>query len=294
MSRLVLYPYKLASESARKLADALYVKRVRPDGRYRYRRGDLIINWGNSHNPVWYSDIAEQNIINKPANVRLAANKIETFQTLAEAEVPTLDFTLDSYVAQEWLNDGEGVYIRNTVTGHSGEGITVMRNDGNEHQEQLEEIVEKLSNMGYDDMADEVQALADDSVELQLVPQAPLYTKAKQNNGEYRVHVFAGEVIDYRKKSRRDGDHAQEGQSDVRTLGNGWVFRQSNLKRLERVEELAIKAIEALGLDFGAVDIIKDENGEVFVVEVNTAVACDDTTLENYLTAINHLYESRG
>lgn len=290
MSRLVLYPYKLGSESAKKLAEALDIKRVRPDGRYRYRRGDKIINWGNSTIPVWFNQDAFENMLNAPVAVGRASNKIETFKALTEAEVPTLDWSTDSYEAQRWLNDGAGVYIRQVVTGHSGEGITVMRNYGSDYQDSLMEMYHKLSEMGYDAIADEVLKEADDSVERQLVPQAPLYTKAKENHGEYRVHVFQGKIIDYRKKSRRDGDPAQEGQSDVRTLGNGWVFRQSNLKRLERIEELAIRAIEALSLDFGAVDIIKDQDGEVFVVEVNTAVSCDDETLSNYLTAINDYY----
>ena len=290
MSRLVIYPYKMGSESAKKLAEALDIKRVRPDGRYRYRQGDKIINWGNSTRPNWLTEEASETMLNHPEAVKMASNKINTFEALTRAEVPTLDFTTDSYEAQRWLNDGEGVYIRQVVTGHSGEGITVMRNPGSEYQDILNEMATKLSEMGYDALASEVEYEAVLSVERQLVPQAPLYTKAKENNGEYRVHVFQGKVIDYRKKSRRDGDPAQEGQSDVRTLGNGWVFRQSNLKRLERIEELAIQAIEALGLDFGAVDIIKDENGEVYVIEINTAVSCDDETLSNYLTAINEFY----
>jgi len=281
MSRFIVFPYKLGSASAKRLAEGLETKRVRPDGRYRYRRGDVIINWGNSHAPEWETPESASNTLNEPEAVLMAANKIETFNRLSAYDVPTLDFTTSQGEAQEWLSGGDTVYVRGVVNGHSGEGIQVLKTP--ESDTELEQIAQRLTNLNSrfsfiaNMILDERQDLA--------VPYAPLYTKGKNNNGEYRVHVAFGEVIDYRKKSRRDGDPAQEGQSEIRTLGNGWVFRQSNLTRLERVEELAKRAIEALGLDFGAVDILKDENGDVFVVEVNTACAMDDETLDNYLTA---------
>jgi hypothetical protein len=286
MPRFIVFPYKLGSASAKRLAEGLETKRVRPDGRYRYRRGDVIINWGNSRAPEWATEESNLNTLNEPEAVLMAADKVETFNRLSAHDVPTLDFTTSQGEAQEWLSGGDTVYVRGVVNGHSGEGIQVLKSEPSELHEALVDSFDIIRSLGISRMLEQAfETEIEDSTTEQYVPPAPLYTKGKVNNGEYRVHVAFGEVIDYRKKSRRDGEPALEGQSEIRTLGNGWIFRQSNLNRLERVEELAIRAIDALGLDFGAVDILKDDNGDVFVVEVNTACAMDDETLDNYLTA---------
>lgn len=153
----------------------------------------------------------------------------------------------------EVASDWDDVYVRHQLQGHSGAGIEIV-------------------DLHHD------------------LPVAPLYTKKIDNNGEYRVHVMNGEVFDYRKKSRLADDEATEEQGKIRTLGNGWIYRQGNLKRLERIEELAKSAIRALGLDFGAVDIIMDGDGNVFVLEINTAVGLADNTLESYITKFKEHY----
>lgn len=249
-----IYPYKTASRSARRLKEALGGNlMLKPNGTYRYRPGDKIINWGNSTVPQ-FAAAAGDNLLNKPEAVAIAANKLHTFRSLSEAGVPTVPWTTNRDEASNW--DGV-VYARHQLTGHSGAGIEIVGED-------------------------------DD------IPQAPLYTKKVENGGEYRVHVMNGRVIDYRKKSRRDGDEVQEGQSEIRTLNNGWIYRQGELNRLERIEQLAVQAITAIGLDFGAVDIIMDEERErpndVYVLEINTAVGLADNTLESYITAFQENY----
>jgi glutathione synthase/RimK-type ligase-like ATP-grasp enzyme len=184
--------------------------------------------------------------LNRPEHVANASHKLKTLQRLKSAEIPTVPFTTDKEEALDW---GEVIYVRHKLTGHSGEGIEVHSN-----------------------------------FEMPL-PDAPLYTKGIANYGEYRVHVFKGEVIDYRKKCRKNGDIAAIIQKLVRTHDNGWIYRR-DIKRIDRVMELAIETIETLGLDFGAVDIIKNEDDEIMVLEVNTAVGLEGSTLENYITAI--------
>lgn len=228
---------------------------------YKPRGGDFIINWGAStfkgvNAPLravlgltgaLQNQLPSVKVLNKPEAVLNASNKLKTFQILEEADVAIPEFTTDSSVAYEWSDGGERVYSRRVLSGHSGNGISI-------------------ATSGH-------------------VPEkAPLYVKGISNAGEYRVHVANGKVIDYIKKRRHREDTPTQQQSDVRNLANGWVYTRQNLKRLERIEQLAIRAVEALGLDFGAVDIIKNPDGEVFVLEVNTACGMSDTTLNSYLT----------
>lgn len=288
-----IYPYKAASRSAQALKRELGGLIIKPrNSRYRHRSNHTVINWGNPRMPDWLNG----DILNHPSNVAVASNKLRAFETLQERGVKTVPFTVEPTVAEDWLVDGK-VYARHVLNGHSGDGIEVV-NPAPSHVSELDSIAHRLSELGYKDLADTVEI--EKQIESPSVPEAPLYTKQVSNNGEYRVHVFKGEVIHYQKKCRRverdeDGnvinrDEPNEEQTTVRNLGSGWVYRSEDLERLERVEQLALQAIEALGLDFGAVDIINDNERNVYVLEVNTAVGLgNQATLEAYVTAFNNL-----
>lgn len=257
--RTILYPYRMGSQSARLLANVLDAVRVRAEGRYLPRGGDFIINWGNSTIPAWMNAYrAAQRVVflNKPENIANASNKLRTFRILRDAGVSIPEFTTDPQVA---YNQYPRAYARYSLTGHSGAGINVM-------------------------VASQFHGAR----------QAPLYVKSIENDGEYRVHVVNGRVIDYIKKRRRNGERPNQEQNDIRNLANGWVYTRENLRRLERIEQLAIDAVAALGLDFGAVDIIKDPSGAVYVLEVNTACGMSDTTLELYSEAFAELIENHA
>lgn len=283
-----IYPYKVGSQSVRSLKTALNAKVIRLEGStYRHRIGHTIINWGNSRVPHWLSSTTP--ILNHPDIVRRASNKLDTLEYLTEAGVRTVDYTTDVSVAQDWVENGSKVFVRHTLTGHSGDGIEVIESDRDSHE--LTDIANQLYSLGYDTLGE----IVEERIESPMVPDAPLYTLGVTNAGEYRVHVFNGEVILYQKKSRRideDGNVVTpEGEeADIRNLDTNWVYRTGNLRRLERIEQLAIDAIDALGLDFGAVDIIKDTEGTVYVLEVNSAPGLGNTeTLAAYVSAFNSL-----
>lgn len=300
-----IYPYKAGSESVRILKEGLAGKIIKlKNSRYRQKATDTVINWGASSMP---SSITQT--LNRPENVALASNKLKTFQTLAGAGVTTVPFTTDDDEAQRWLDGGHTVFARHKLDGHSGEGIEVVSPTTEPvltpEQERLDGILnstaQALSDRGFAFHSQVIEAMRMD-IEPEgmrsttTLPSAPLYTKKVENAGEYRVHVFDGEVILYQKKSRTvdEGGEVNEPTNEdslVRNLASGWVYRTGNLRRLERVEELALDAISALGLDFGAVDIIKDTNGDVFVLEVNSAPGISNTeTREAYINAFNSLF----
>lgn len=119
----------------------------------------------------------------------------------------------------------------------------------------------------------------------QLV-EAPLYVKYYPKKREYRIHVFKGEVIDFAVKRRKNN---VECNKYIRSHENGWVFCRRNAEPTEEIKNLAIKAIETLELDFGAVDIIVTPRGKSYVLEVNTAPGLEGTTVESYAAAMRKL-----
>lgn len=289
-----IYPYKVGSASVQKLKTELDALIIRTENsRYRFSPEHIIINWGNSRRPAWMTEEIDDFILNKPEAVAVAANKLRTLQLLTESGVPTVPWTTMKSDAEFWANTLNKVYARHVLDGHSGEGIEVIQPNENLEAGRMQDIANELYELGRNALAESVEA----QIELTIseVPDAPLYTLGVENHGEYRVHVFDGEVILYQKKSRRVDDDgnvitADGEEADVRNLASNWIYRTGNLNRLERVEELALNAVASLGLDFGAVDIIMDENGEVYVLEINTAPGLgNEDSLASYTAAFDSL-----
>ena len=124
---LKIFPYKLGSVSAKRLARTLGTLRVSPS--YNARRKDVIVNWGNSTPP--HFRWMEQDL-NNPHAIALASNKLNTFTELeckGFEDIP--QYTISKDIAKHLIDMGDTIYCRSTVTGHSGRGI-VIANTTNE------------------------------------------------------------------------------------------------------------------------------------------------------------------
>lgn len=248
--KFVMFPYKMGSESARNLARNLGIKRVYSDRNYRHKRNHVVINWGNAYCPEWYD--SERRTLNHYLAVTNAANKLYTFHKLLTAEVPTPEWTRESIIASTWVADGHIVYGRESVTSSQGRHIKMFGGDFSH-----------------------------------VVTHCPLYTKEFKSRYEFRVHVFNGKVIDFVQKKRRSGE--EDVDRYIRNHNNGWVFCRGGIELPAAVEDVALRSIIALGLDFGAVDIRYNANTDKAVcLEVNTAPGLpeDSTTLQRYTDAI--------
>lgn len=255
MYNLKLYPYKMGSESAKSLASVLNIMRVRGDGDYRPKHGHVIINWGSSAHPVWIQNVLSRGakILNPLDKVNVAGNKLSALRALKAAGVLVPEFTTDIDIARRWVRSGETVVERHELRGNSGAGIRIV-------------------NLDDPDMPS-------------VVHDAPLYTKFIPKTAEFRVHVFRGEVIDYIEKKKVAAERRTENFNRyVSSIHQGWVFTRTNVRDIPEVRNIAINAVRALGLDFGAVDIIYYE-GSPYVLEVNTAPGLSGTTLVKYANA---------
>jgi len=260
---MFLYPYKMASESAKALQEHINntvneraVIRVRNTSIMNPRRLRPVINWGNSHMPNWNWNTDKD--LNHPEAVAVASNKIRTFDTLVQQHMSAylVGWTRDQETAQVWLDANIPVVVRHSVTSHSGAGIEIIERGG-------------------------------------IIPPAPLYTAYKKKRSEYRVHIFCGDLIDIQeKRAQRDVDRTSL-QAKVRSHANGWIFCRDNIEvDRRRIADIARRAVTALGLDFGAVDIIYNQREDsYYILEVNTAVGLEGETLETYSNAIREYVE---
>ena len=115
----------------------------------------------------------------------------------------------------------------------------------------------------------------------------PIYVQYIKKIKEYRVHVFY-KTIDIEEKKRRY-NKPDNFNKYIRSYNNGWVFCRENINPPIEIGCLAEQTIKLIGLDFGAVDIILGYDGELYVLEVNTAPGLQGTTLDKYVIAIREV-----
>lgn len=107
------------------------------------------------------------------------------------------------------------------------------------------------------------------------------YVKYIPSAAEYRIHVFQDSIIRASKKVRSSSDEVTTDW--IRSRDNGWRMRHIDWHSVSRtIIDAAKKAVKLQSLDFGAVDIIKGEDNNPYVLEVNTGPGLDDRGLEIY------------
>lgn len=297
-----IYPYKAGSESAKALSEGLGIKRIaHTNSRFKGGKDKLVINWGASKVS---EEVSKCTILNLPQAVRLASDKLLAFTKWNEGKratrkvyvagshhnlpavheifdaieddfvgefqhhrygvikvlepapagkdfVRTPEFTKDFHIAMQWLGMGHTVVERHILNGNSGAGIRLVE-----------------------------PGVGDD------ISHCPLYVKYVPKKQEYRVHVCGGQAVDIQRKARRKDVEDDAINWKIRNHDNGFIFARNEDGFVPPdVIEQAVKAVNILGLAFGAVDVIfNDKEQQAYVLEVNTAPGMSGTTLEGYVS----------
>jgi glutathione synthase/RimK-type ligase-like ATP-grasp enzyme len=267
MARVFVYPYKAGSQSAKALATALGAKCIKlENSRYVSKPTDYIINWGASNLnfiPQRFMGMTAR-LLNNPGDVARCTNKLDFFYGIKEhnrvvdhldvdEDINIPEFTTDIAVAEQWLNEGHNILERHKLTGHSGEGIVFSNTPD-------------------------------------VVGEAPLYVKYIPKKEEFRVHIVNGEVIHIQRKARKQDVPDEEVNWQVRNLDGGFIYQINDIEVPECVTDQALRAFNAIGLNFGAVDVIWNKrHDQAYVLEINTAPGLVGTTLGKYVEAFTKL-----
>jgi glutathione synthase/RimK-type ligase-like ATP-grasp enzyme len=180
-------------------------------------------------------------VFNPPAAIASAVNKLTAMSAMQAAGVRVPEFTTTTPLA------ARGIWLaRCNLFGSGGDGIKVVR-------------------------------------EGETFPAAPLYVKYIPKLDEWRIHVAFGRAILAQKKLRQADNEQTPDQKLIRNHDNGWVFAPRDLDAdvSSAVKDAAVKAVSAMGLDFGAVDlIVGKKDGLPYILEVNTAPGIESPTLK--------------
>ena len=111
------------------------------------------------------------------------------------------------------------------------------------------------------------------------------YVEYRDTEAEFRVHVWKGLSIRFGVKIPR----IPHPHPKWRSWSCGWRLAytlDAGGEDRAAIRKLAARAVQALGLDFGAVDIGSASKGKFFVFEVNTAPGIEGGTLVAYANKI--------
>lgn len=216
------------------------------------KKGHTVVNWGVGDDTKFPELDVDYTLLNCPDAVCRAVNKKHAFEIWAGHHVSTVPWTANKAVAQEWLDAEHTVVARKLLTGHEGNGIVII-----EHGQQL--------------------------------CDAPLFSKYIFKVREYRVHATRDKAFATHMKIKDPKNKEPPKSWKVRSYANGFIFQRNNVPANAVRDALAVEAVAALGLDFGAVDIIEDKHGKFYVLEVNTAPGIEGQTTPAYAGAIKEL-----
>lgn len=153
---------------------------------------------------------------------------------------------------EEVPTDGTKIVARTNLSGHSGAGIVIWDGSGD-------------------------------------LVSASLYTKYIKKADEFRIHVMKDKAFFIQRKARKIA--VENPNWEVRNLEGGFVYVAHSLDDVpDEAKENAVRSIIALGLDFGAVDLIHGRDGKWYILEVNTACGLEDRTAEKYKEAFHEHY----
>lgn len=228
---------------------------------------DLILNWGQG-----------------------GKNGLEQLTAFKQAGILSPEFTLNLNEAKQWVRAGFKVFGRrlNHTQGSDiiGPGFRPSR-QGIAGGQALKWITTRKGNR--------VQRMREVRG-TRSVPEhwnrqwcsRDFWVKVIPSVNEYRQHVWNAKAIRVGKKVKSDESWRIQ---PVRSRNNGWHidygFQSESEEFKTKIRELAKRAVAAVDYVGGAVDILEGSDGQLYVLEVNSAPSLkDENTLRVYVEAI--------
>lgn len=236
-------------------------------------RGDYVVCWGEELENGRYNGI---NILNGTHLI----NKYEAAVRLREAGVPTVEVsrTRPTNVAERILPRG------NFDLSNYADSLTETS------AADLRRAIDTYLNRPLTRVAGSIWLPRTShhvgGSDLLNPPREPNYYSKKEDLiEEYRIHCFKGRSI--RAGRKVQGVEGVNGSHEwIRSLDSGWRLSYDGFSSTKEQRKLAKEALEALDLDFGAVDIGKKRDNSLVVLEVNRAPGLEGNTINVYADAI--------
>ena len=274
-----------------KLAEALKVKHGR--NKPTAKGIDLVIGWGaKTKDSV---NLGKRKVLNHPDKIRSNRNKLDALALMRNNGVNVAPFSTDHRVADltfpiigrtRYHQGGKGFWLCPTKA-HAENAA----NNGAQYFQDLIEIQDeyRLHTVGKDVIyaVKKVQQSTEEMEASFVKNQLKRLKSLAEKNGEKFDEEAITPVL--RRQAKK---HAQDGPDMlVRSNNKGWKF--SRVKTVDKaLQKEAVKALNAIGLNFGAVDCCVDTSGKPWILEVNTGPGLEGTSFTTWVEKLDEEIDS--
>lgn len=185
-------------------------------------------------------------------NYGCGVDKITQYEFLKEHGIPSIEFTTDRDLAQEWLSSGHTVMVREKIKGQTGSGIIVAK----------------------------------PGTDTPLSEDAKVFTKYISHKREFRVNLFKNKLVNVREKKKKLG--FKGGDFHIRNLANGYTTAKC-ADYPSSIVGIAEKASLCSKSSFVGVDVGYNELKDfAFVIEVNSGPSIEGSSVQDFVKAIKN------
>lgn len=277
--------------TGKKLADALGMKHG--DKMPSPKDVCMTIGWGvKTKQPVSLSDMPT---LNHPDNIAKNRNKLSSLKLMLDAGVNVAPFvdvnnidlighpgslvTLPVIGRTNFHQGGKGFWNCPTLT-----HVKAAVNEGAGYFQNLIEIKDEYRLHTFGDKV--IYAVKKTKRTIEEMEEAFI---KQEGDRQSAIAEKNGDVLDAKTMEillrRQAKKFAQDGANMlIRSNRLGWKFVR--VKTIDKsLEEQVVKALKAIGLDFGAVDCCIDVNGKPWIIEVNSGPGLEETTFDAWVDA---------
>lgn len=226
-------------------------------GKVSFTSNDVILGWGCSK----VSGVYPCRFFNKPESITNSANKIKMLDCFSKYGIKTYTYIHSkseiSTIKSFWEDPRDNV-CRTLVNSHSGNGIVIRKSN-------------------------------------ELVVPASLYTKFESYEYEQRLFIVDNRIVDTVQKKKMSSEKLENNNitfdPNIKSNKNGWVYARNNIQDTPSIVlNHALESINAVGLDYGSVDVSFTDSNNFVVIEVNsTPGLSNQTTIKLFTTAIKEM-----
>ena len=283
------------------LAEALQIKGgIKSPG----TKQDIVIGWGAKTKEK--VNLGKAKVINHPDAIRINRNKLKALELMQKAKVNVAPFASAENVLAELNKKGTslGLPLIGRTNYHQG-GANFFTCLTRTHVDETIGILnQQLKKKGYFQNYIDVKS----EFRLHIVDGEVIYAQRKVPRKNMKEAHVTDQMDKIKRRAEKKGTTLDEetlkfameyqggkkAAPDLIIKSNTRGYKFSNVK-LENVDKglakEAVKAVDALGLQFGAVDCVLDVDGKAWIIEVNTGPGLEGTAFKNYVDAFSRMIQ---
>lgn len=263
---------------------------------------DVLLSWGAKTS----KDITiDKNVIvlNHPNAIRKNRNKFEALNLMNKAKVPVGKFVTADTVLTHLKNQTAKLPLIGRTNFHQGgKNFWLCLTAGH-----VKEAVKGGAQYFQEYMPIE------NEYRMHVFGDNVFYAAAKTQSGDAQKSFVEGHAEKIKNSAEKNGtvidqktvaftlekiaSRNQHSNPLLKSHAEGWVFKAVPVKDMttaviQNLKGIAVAAVKAVGLNFGAVDCGITEDGKVFVLEVNSGPSLEGTSLDQWLTQITQFISS--